>query len=284
MGKQKGDANYAANIFKSKKEYEKEHEFEKYFHEEVEEEKKIIGTSNFTTRFIADDFKHSASETEAPLSLEQVAIKEKKLSEKQIDQNRKIEEEKIDVLAGLMSAHGITPTLVQHEEIEPEQIKAVEEEEDLSYDISKQFYTQPILRPYDHHIERKEVSFEEQLKEQKKEQAVLNKRKEEVDESYDIFAQFPSQQPVERPYDKHAKLEEQIIVEKPKAKVSESIGKDIAEKPKAESKAKVEKPKTVEKPKASTGVEKPKETKSKAKVIDKPLVVTKVEESEDLAN
>jgi|GEM_PF-6800675 len=240
MSKQKGDQNYASNIFKSKKEFEKEHEFEKYVHVEPEEEKKIISSSNFSTRFISEDFKSSARET--PLSLEQIEVKEKKLSDKQLIQNKKAEEEKVDILAGLMSAHGVTPVLIQKEEEVPESVKKEEEEIDYSYDVTKQFYTQPVLRPYDHHAERKEVSFQEQLKAQKKEQELLNKRKEDIDESYDIFSQFTSYQPVERPYDKHAKpaetakidtpvkpvrvltpIEDDVKTDKPKAAVSKPV-------------------------------------------------------------
>lgn len=157
MGKDKkfldAGKNVASSIFKKRNEYEESQKEEQVVIEEVVEEKKLISSNSFGGKLISDDAAKSAGvkidePAKAPAKAE---AKVKKLTQKEIDENQQVENEKVDIFAGLMTMGGtLKPSLIKEEAPEEElkQEEEEEEEKDFSYDVTSQFYTKAI-KPID---------------------------------------------------------------------------------------------------------------------------------------
>lgn len=153
MGKDKKNQgqDLASAIFKKRDEFVEAHKVEEFIVPTVEIEKKLISTDNFSSQTMSE-------ETNEMLGLEKskviptavkADIKYKALTQKEKDEAQQLENEKIDIMAGLMTMGGNKPSLIKKEE--PVVVPVVEEKEeeiDYSYDVTSQFYTKPI-KPID---------------------------------------------------------------------------------------------------------------------------------------
>lgn len=141
----------ASGIFQQRKEFDEAHKEEVIEIEEVIEEKKLISTDNFSAGIMSNDMSKVLGFDNQPKYVpDNASAKVKPPTQKELKEAEELENEKIDVMAGIMvMGGGVKPSLIKKEEpvIEPE----VEEEEteiDFSYDVTSQFYTKAI-KPID---------------------------------------------------------------------------------------------------------------------------------------
>lgn len=145
--------NVASSIFQKRNEYEEAHKEEVFvIEQEPEEEKKLISPDNFGGGVVSNDTKKDLGiENEPVLMAVKSNSKVKAPTKKELEEQKELENEKVDIFAGIMTMGGtLKPSLIKEEEpVEEEPIEEVEEEEiDYSYDVTSQFYTQAV-KPVD---------------------------------------------------------------------------------------------------------------------------------------
>ena len=145
--------NVASGIFQKRQDYVETHKEEEVFIDEAVEEKRLISSDNFGTSIMSDDANKQLgleSNTQIPTAVLAEA-KLKALTKKEIEENQRIENEKVDILAGIMTRGGeLKPSLMAEDEPEEVLMQQEEEEEeiDYSYNVTSQFYTQAV-KPID---------------------------------------------------------------------------------------------------------------------------------------
>ena len=142
----------AVGIFKQRKDFDEDHKTEEFVVEEEVIEKKIISTDNFGTHMMSDEINASLGfGSSFTATKEDGPKKEKPKTDAELLAEKELENEKIDVLAGIMTSGGaLKPSLIEKEEVVEEVLNEEEEETeiDYSYDVTSQFYTQAI-KPID---------------------------------------------------------------------------------------------------------------------------------------